>query len=79
MRLVADVRYTNQWLEKSRDEAVRFEIKPAVRYNVTEKIYAQGGITYSLQHGWGKTIEGETQETTMAQSVAIPISILVEL
>ncbi len=79
LRLVADVRYTNQWLEKSRDEAVRFEIKPAVRYNVTEKIYAQGGITYSLQHGWGKTIEGETQETTMAQSVAIPISILVEL
>ena len=79
LRLVTDVRYTNRWLEEARDQAIRFEFKPAVRYNLTDKIYAQAGITYALRHGWGTTEEGETQEETIAQDLAIPVSIFIEL
>ena len=49
LRLVLDGRYTNGWKDKEKAEAFRFEVKPAIRYNLTDKIYAQSGLTYYVQ------------------------------
>lgn len=79
LRLVADGRYTLRWCEKEKNEAFRFEVKPAVRYNLSEKVHVQGGVTYSMQYGTGTDATGQAIESTIAQSVAVPISIFVEL
>ena len=79
LRLVADGRYTLRWGEQERNEAMRLEVKPAVRYNLTDKISAQAGVTYAMQIGRGIDATGNAVESTMAQSVAVPISLFIEL
>ena len=79
LRLVLDGRYTNGWKDKEKAEAFRFEVKPAIRYNLTDKIYAQSGLTYYVQLGSGTDAAGQAVESTVSQSVTVPVSIFIEL
>lgn len=79
VKLVATVNYSTRDLRKEVWNSLQFSIKPAFRYYLAEKAYAQVGINYTITEGWGKDSTGKDYTGTRVMNIAVPVSISVEL
>ena len=79
VKLVATVNYSTRALRKEVWNSLQFSIKPAFRYYLAEKAYAQVGINYTITEGWGKDSTGKDYTGTRVMNIAVPVSISVEL